>query len=117
MKIERNVGIPAAAYAGAPDLDIELAWLQESTRTPGFELSRKFWLRRAAFLDRLALREAGSYGLEATVPLIRTAEMAGSGLVVYDIAHSGLSPKGSDLVVGEDHRAYVREEYRASSLG
>ncbi|MEU7291760.1 hypothetical protein AB0A76_00930 [Streptomyces exfoliatus] len=116
MKIERSIGNPAAAYAGAPDFDIELAWLQECTRTQGFELSREFWLRRAAFLDRLALREAESHGVEATAALIRFAESAASGLVVYDTAHHGLSPKGSDLVAGEDHRAYVREQYRAARL-
>ncbi len=116
MTSERPVGDPGDAYTDAPDFDDELAWLQAYTDAPGFELNREFWLRRAALLDRLALREAESYGAETTVPLIRTAEMAASGLVEYDTAHHGLSPKGADLAAGEDHRAYVREEYRAWSL-
>ncbi|WP_406399455.1 hypothetical protein [Streptomyces uncialis] len=116
MTIERSVGDPETAYMGAPDLDIELPWLQGSTRTPGFESSREFLLRQAAFLDRLTLQQTQSHGSEVIGSLVRTAEMAAFGLVEHDTEHRGLSPKGADLAIGEDYRAYVREVYRAWSL-
>lgn len=116
MTIERSAGDPEAAYMGAPALDIELPWLQGFTRAPGFEATREFLLRKAAFLDRLALQQTESHGSEATRPLVRTAEMAAFGLVEHDTEHHGLSPKGADLAAGEDYRAYVREAYRAWSL-
>ena len=116
MTIERPVGDPAVAYQDAPDYDDEMAWLRMHTDTSGFERNRQFWLRRAALLDRIALRETETHGPEATVPLIRQAQSAAAELVEYDTAHRGLSPKGADLVAGEEHREYVREEYRVWRL-
>ncbi len=115
MTNEPRVGELAAAYVNAPDIDAELDWLRACTAAPEFELSREFCLRRAALLDRLVLREAANYGLEATAPLARTAELAGRCLVEHDIEHEGLSPKGAELVTGDDHRDYVRHAYRAWS--
>ncbi|MEU2155450.1 hypothetical protein ABZ532_10615 [Streptomyces sp. NPDC019396] len=105
MTIDRTTEDLGAAYADAPALDDELAWLRACAGHPAFEPSREFLLRQAALLDRLALQSA-------VMPLVRVALGAADRLVVHDIEHRGLSLRGHDLFAA-DHQAYVREEYRA----
>ncbi|MEU7132944.1 hypothetical protein [Streptomyces sp. NPDC046261] len=76
---------------------------------------REFWLRKAATLDRIALKGAAAYVPAVAGEAVEAAISAARQLVEYDIAHNGLSRKGHELVTGEDYREYVRQEYHAWS--
>ncbi|MFH8785045.1 hypothetical protein [Streptomyces roseoverticillatus] len=110
---------PAAAYAGAPRILSEIVWVLRQARAArssgadGTEQSREFWLRKAAVFDRIAMEEVATYAPQVAAKAVETAEAAARRLVEYDATHSGLSLRGSDVVTGEDCRAYVRREYHA----
>ncbi|MEV4925521.1 hypothetical protein [Streptomyces roseoverticillatus] len=110
---------PAAAYAGAPRMVSEILWVLRQVRvarsfgTDGTEQGREFWLRKAAVFDRIAIEEVATYAPQVAAKAVETAEVAARRLVEYDATHNGLSLRGSDVVTGEDCRAYTRREYHA----
>lgn len=105
------------AYVGAPSVNEEIGWLGEhaSGRAFGQEQDREFLLRKAAVMDRIALKEEAAYAPEVAAESMETADQAALQLIEYDVAHTGLSLKGAELITGSDHREYVRQEYRAWS--
>ncbi|MFJ9479992.1 hypothetical protein ACIRRI_34145 [Streptomyces mirabilis] len=105
-------------YAEAPSITREISWVaRTSTDRPlGQEADREFWLRKAALLDRIALAEAATYAPPVSAEAASLAGNAARRLAEYDAAHSGLSPRGAELVTDTDHREYVREQYREWSL-
>jgi hypothetical protein len=113
-----NTSDPDVTYADAPSIISEIGWVtqQAAGRRLGSELGREFWLRKAALLDRIALQEAAPYAPEVAATAIQTAEGAALGLIDYDSAHTGLSPRGADLATDADRRDYVREQYSNWSL-
>ncbi|MEW2029667.1 hypothetical protein AB0901_03945 [Streptomyces roseifaciens] len=113
MTHESNAPDPTTVYAEAPSIVSEICWLldQNVNRPFGTEQGRDFWLRKAAVLDRIAIEEAATYAPPVAANAVETAEEAARRLVEYDVTHSGLSLKGSDVITGDDCRAYVRREY------
>ena len=105
---------PSTAYAEAPSIIAEIGWVadQSVSRSFGSEMGREFWLRKAALLDRIALRETATYAPDLSAPAVQTAEQAALRLIEYDETHSGLSRRALDLVTGSDYREYVRDQYR-----
>lgn len=115
---QSEVSEPEACYAGAPCIADEMSWVteQEFSRTFTAGAAREYWLRKAAALDRTALEETRTLTPGTAAPAVRTAETAARRLVELDAADHRVSPRGADLSTGADHRAYVREAYRAWSL-
>ncbi|MFC5719605.1 hypothetical protein ACFP1Z_05355 [Streptomyces gamaensis] len=109
-----NLTDPAVAYDGAPSTIREIGWVAGSTKRP----TREFWLRKAALLDRIALKEAtmpdGGYVLDNAV---KCAEAAARQLVDFDTEQGPVSRRGAELVTGDDYRDYVRRAYLAWSHG
>ncbi|QLE73975.1 hypothetical protein FGW37_22465 [Streptomyces rectiverticillatus] len=106
---------PAAAYAGAPRILSEIVCVlrqAQSRRRFGTEQGREFWLRKAAVFDRIAIEEAATYAPDVAAPAVDAAANAARQLVEYDVTHTGLSLRGSDVVTDEDCRRYVRRQYR-----
>ena len=108
---------PEQAYANAPTITAEIAWLarQITTKAPGTDLPREFWLRKLATLDRIGLRDEDP----AVLPEIAAAAAL---LLELDAAHT--SVYGNPVSLGTypadhplwDHLgplAYLRQEYRA----
>lgn len=104
----------ADPYTGAPGIMAELCWVIAQALCSPFdeERDREFWLRKAAALDRLAIDVAAKRTRQGAAEEVELAEKAARRLVEYDATHTGLSLRGSDVVTGEDCRAYVRREYR-----
>jgi hypothetical protein len=90
---------PEQAYAKAPSTISEIGWTARAAtdRAFGQPASREFWLRKAALLDRIALRDetAGDVS-DAT----EAAEQAAYRLIDTDGATPTHNPRG-----------YVRQEY------
>ncbi|WP_171166816.1 hypothetical protein [Streptomyces sp. I05A-00742] len=114
---ESHTPDPSTAYATAPSIITEITWMAryKATRPTGREPGREFWLRKAALLDRIAIKEAASYAPEVAAPAIDAAAGAALQLVRYDATHDGLSLRGSELITADDHREYVRRAYLAWS--
>ncbi|MGW2281986.1 hypothetical protein [Streptomyces sp. NPDC001770] len=92
---------PQTAYALAPSIIREIGWIAEtarsiSSRAPGDD-AREFWLRKAALLDRIALKDER---VNATADASELATEAARRLVDIDRA---------DLIC--DPRHYVRQQY------
>nr|WSY53349.1 hypothetical protein OG999_26645 [Streptomyces sp. NBC_00886] len=106
---------PEAAYSDAPTIAQELCLIAEASGSHPTDVStdREFRLRKAALLDRLALRERVRSDDLAAADADEAANVAAEWLVEHDVAHRGLSRKGLDLVLAEDYRDYVRAEYAA----
>ncbi|GAA0386176.1 hypothetical protein [Streptomyces luteireticuli] len=102
------------AYSDAPSLFSEVVWVRKYGRVLGSQ-DREFLLRKAAIFDRIAIKEAATFAPETALPVIEVAEGLARRLVEHDVAHAGLSLKGSELVCGDDYRVYVRQEYLAWS--
>ncbi|OIJ89765.1 hypothetical protein [Streptomyces colonosanans] len=105
------------AYATAPSIVQEICLIAEASGSGPSDVSgdREFRLRKAALLDCIAVQERARYGVAASADADDAAEVAAEWLVEYDVAHSGLSRKGRDLVLAEEYRDYVRAEYEAWS--
>ncbi|MGW1076549.1 hypothetical protein [Streptomyces sp. NPDC002537] len=107
-----NTTDPAVAYAGAPSILMEMSWvISQSAPSAEWEQGREFWLRKAAMLDRMAIKEAAMYVPGVATGIVESAAQAARALVEYDVEHSGLSLKGAELITDEDHREYVRHQY------
>ncbi|MEV7427094.1 hypothetical protein [Streptomyces sp. NPDC091212] len=104
----------AIAYADAPSIVTEISWVTRATTDHflGQEPDRGFWLRKAAVMDRIAIKESALYAPEVAAEAVSAAALAARRLVEADVTHSGLSLKGSELVTDDDHRDYVRHAYR-----
>ncbi|MFI1103708.1 hypothetical protein [Streptomyces melanogenes] len=109
---------PEVAYASAPDIAAETEWVTRHADTPPTDASadRELRLRKAAALDRIALREEATRRSGIAIEAIATAVQAAQGLAAYDAEHGSLTFRGAELAGAEDFRAYVREEYRAWRL-
>ncbi|GAA0496496.1 hypothetical protein [Streptomyces olivaceiscleroticus] len=111
------------AYAEAPHLLAEMTWMtdQVATHASGMRLSREFWLRKAALLDRLAIREAEEEGIPEVVAEAGTlAARAAHRLAQYDRERGGGPFATSNGPIPPDsplwdpsYRPYVRQEYAA----
>ncbi|MEU5302747.1 hypothetical protein ACH4YO_18585 [Streptomyces noursei] len=91
---------PEEAYATAPSIIREIRWTadQAANRPFGTRLPRDYWLRKAAVLDRIALRaEADNYHPSDTAEV---ADEAAQRLMDMDDA---------DIIC--DPRHYVRQQY------
>ncbi|MET8981008.1 hypothetical protein ABZX85_35940 [Streptomyces sp. NPDC004539] len=107
--------VPAdVAYAGAPSIVQEICLIAETSGDGPSDVSadREFRLRKAALLDRIALRERARSGGEAAADADDAALVAAEWLIEHDVAHRNLSRRGQDLVLAEDYREYVRSAYR-----
>ncbi|MET7901302.1 hypothetical protein ABZS86_07415 [Streptomyces sp. NPDC005355] len=106
--------MPEEAYALAPSIVREIGWTAQTAADKPFgeDLDREYWLRKAALLDRIALREAeeGALGDAGEV-----ATEAARRLTEYDRAGEGdyhgapYWPEHPAAVA--DPRGYVRQEY------
>ncbi|MEU7485042.1 hypothetical protein [Streptomyces sp. NPDC042319] len=114
---------PVDTYAEAPHLLAEMTWItdQVATHASGMRLSREFWLRKAALLDRLAMREAEEVGIPgATAEADILAARAAHRLAQYDRERGGGPFATSNGPIPPDsplwdpsYRPYVRQEYAA----
>lgn len=87
---------PEQAYADAPSIAYESGWTEQTAKRLPDELDRDWYLRHAALLDRIALRDE-------TDQLGRATEEAdATALVLLDMDQA---PRGYDA------RAYVRQQY------
>lgn len=86
---------PEQAYAAAPSIISEIGWVARTAaeRPFGTEMSREFWLRKAALLDRIALGDGKA-------PAATGATHAARQLMDFD-----------DTAVICDPRHYVRQQY------
>lgn len=84
------------AYADAPAIAYEQAWTESTANVVPDELDRDWYLRHAALLDRIALRD------EPAQPDRATEEAEATALVLLDMDQA---PRGYDA------RAYVRQQY------
>lgn len=119
MKIQPDNGSTAAdtspdsPYQDTPSIAAEIAWVAQAAidRPLGYAADREFWLRKAALLDRIALREEADFAPEVAASAVTAAEEAARRLAEYDAGHSGPSFRGADLVTDADCREYVRTQY------
>ncbi|MFD5104608.1 hypothetical protein [Streptomyces cinereoruber] len=90
---------PEAAYAKAPSIISEIGWTARTVadRSFGAEMSREFWLRKAALLDRIAL------GDEVAGPISDATEAA------VEAARRLMDTDDTALIC--DPRHYVRQQY------
>lgn len=96
---EQEWPTPEHAYAKAPSIISEIGWTaRTATERPfGSEMSREYWLRKAALLDRIALADATA---QTTSDATEVAVEAARHLMdVHDAA------------VICDPRYYVRQQY------
>ncbi|WP_399088184.1 hypothetical protein ACGH2B_12940 [Streptomyces sp. BBFR2] len=110
---------PDKAYADAPRLLAEMRWVTDQVAAQPLNtgLSREFWLRKAALLDRIALAEtderykaeAGIAAAKAAHHLARYDRERGSGPFA---TRNGPIPPDSPQW-GSNYRPYVRQEYAA----
>jgi hypothetical protein len=108
--------IPAEdAYRFAPPLAEEVAWVTATAAylsdMPGDEpITREYWIRKAAALDRIALQVPGPDTEQA-------ATEAADALNVHDAIHDTTAgPIGPDMPIWKSHahgnpRGYTRQEY------
>ncbi|MER7551994.1 hypothetical protein [Streptomyces anulatus] len=108
---------PAVAYADAPSIIQEVGWVTAAAANcgDGGGIGREFWLRKAAVVDRIALHEVAVYAPEVAITAVQTAEATVLKFIEYEVAHSGLSLKGAELITAEDRFGYVREQYHVWS--
>ncbi|MEU5418746.1 hypothetical protein ACH4UT_24485 [Streptomyces sp. NPDC020799] len=108
-----NTSNPAIAYADAPSIIAEICWVAQQASQSFCEEQpdREFWLRKAAVLDRIAVKGTDMYVPELAAETVETAAQAARRLVEHDATQSGLSLKGAELVTDQDHREYVRHQY------
>ncbi|WP_411576221.1 hypothetical protein [Streptomyces mutabilis] len=107
---------PEEAYALAPSVIREIGWTAQTAADKPFgqDLGREFWLRKAALLDRIALRdeEDGAPG-DAVV----AATEAARRLIAYDRdgeGHYHGTPYWPEHpATTANPRGYVRQEYAA----
>ncbi|WP_432116067.1 hypothetical protein [Streptomyces sp. S1] len=90
---------PEQAYATAPSIISEIGWVARTAaeRPFGAEMSREFWLRKAALLDRIALGDNIAPPLSDAT---EDADRAAQRLMDVD-----------DAAVICDPRHYVRQQY------
>jgi hypothetical protein len=109
---------PDEAYALAPSIVREIGWIAKTAADKPFGevLGREYWLRKAALLDRIALRgvEDGVTGDAAEV-----ATGAARRLVTYDRDgegdYHGAPSWPEHPATDADPRGYVRQEYAHSA--
>lgn len=119
-----DVVSPEDAYGQAPSTVQEISALVNSCLRAGAgPLPRGWWLRKAALLDRIALKETAKFTPDIAAPALRAAEAAAKQLVLYDGQHltrgGEFSPDALASAApadGHGHRAYVRQEYLVWSL-
>ncbi|AOP46048.1 hypothetical protein [Streptomyces lydicus] len=87
---------PEEAYANAPTIAYEQTWTESTANASADELDRDWYLRHAALLDRMALRDDPDQDTCAAEDAEATA------IVLLDIDQA---PRGCDP------RAYVRQQY------
>ncbi|AJP03804.1 hypothetical protein TU94_22290 [Streptomyces cyaneogriseus subsp. noncyanogenus] len=105
---------PEEAYALAPNIIREIGWTAQTAADKpfGMDLDREYWLRKAALLDRIALREEedGVTGDAAGV-----ATEAARRLVAYDRDgegdYHGAPYWPEHPATDADPRGYIRQEY------
>ncbi|TJZ99694.1 hypothetical protein [Actinacidiphila oryziradicis] len=101
---------PDMAYASAPNIIREIGWVARTAANRPYDKPslREFWLRKAALLDRIAIKDGGDGAL--TVGEHAAAVFAG-----YDRDHhTGTGPHGPDAIEWDpSYRPYVRQEYAA----
>jgi hypothetical protein len=112
---------PETAYADAPPVIGEISTVltlpgrlaRPGERTP--QAVREQRLRKAALLDRIALREAEEYAPAVAAEAIAAAAAAARDLARYDAEHgTGAGPIGPGSPEWDpSHRPYVRQEYDA----
>jgi len=104
------------AYANAPSIAWEISWVLRALRKYPLShgIDREFWLRKAALLDRIALREETTLTPDAAADAVTAAGRAARQLADYDASFHGLSFRGEELATDEDFRAYVRRQYEAA---
>ena len=105
---------PDEAYALAPNILCEIGWTaQTATDTPfGCDLGREYWLRKAAVLDRIALRtEDDGLTSDATDAAIEAARQ----LIAHDRDREGgchgTPYRPEHPATAANPRGYVRQEY------
>jgi hypothetical protein len=113
---------PDEAYAHATSIVREIGTIADMSRRTSGAMPRDFWLRKAALVDRIALKEEATFSPEVAAPAVRAAEAAAEQLLAYDRKHgtrcgrfSPDSLSSPDSTDGQGHRAYVRQEYLAWS--
>ncbi|MHB9860315.1 hypothetical protein [Streptomyces sp. YIM S03343] len=101
---------PRDAYALAPTIADEFGWMVDVVATAeGFaEMDRDFYLRRAALLDRMALRD--EFDLFSDGDAAETAQAAALYLLDMDKGHY---KRRVPAQAEADPRGYVRREYAA----
>ncbi|MGA5351137.1 hypothetical protein ACPCJU_01835 [Streptomyces thermodiastaticus] len=105
---------PDEAYALAPSIVREIGWTAQTAADKpfGHDLGREYWLRKAALLDRIALRdeEDGSTSDATTV-----ATEAARRLIAHDAGgdgdYYGAPYWPEHPATAADPRGYVRQEY------
>ncbi|MFH8404288.1 hypothetical protein ACH4FX_05870 [Streptomyces sp. NPDC018019] len=110
------------AYEDAPTILAEMRWVidQVAASPSGSGLSREFWLRKAALLDRIALRESAECTPADAAESNTTAAKAAHRLAQYDRQRGG-GPLGTangpippdSPLWHPSYRPYVRQEYAA----
>ncbi|MFR0353568.1 hypothetical protein [Streptomyces sediminimaris] len=105
---------PEEAYALAPSIVREIGWTAQTAADKPFgqDLGREYWLRKAALLDRIALRdeEDGS-----TSDATAVATEAARRLIAHDQDgegdYYGAPYWPEHPATAADPRGYVRQEY------
>jgi hypothetical protein len=92
---------PEPAYALAPSIVCEIGWTAQAAADKPFgtRLGREFWLRKAALLDRIALRDEAD-GIHSD-----------AANVAVEAAHRLMDLDDSNFIC--EPRAYVRQHYAA----
>ncbi|MFJ1651749.1 hypothetical protein ACIOC2_10090 [Streptomyces sp. NPDC088337] len=107
---------PDEAYALAPSIIREIGWTAQTAADKPFgeSLDREYWLRKAALLDRIALRDEAD---GATGDAIEVATEAARRLITFDRAgeggYHGAPYWPEHPATTADPRGYVRQEYAA----
>ncbi|MEN2420800.1 hypothetical protein AABB02_22240 [Streptomyces rimosus] len=110
------------AYDDAPTILAEMRWItdQVAARPSGAGLSREFWLRKAALLDRIALKESARCTPTDAAESNAVAAKAAHRLAQYDRDRGGGPLSTTNGPIPPDsplwhpsYRPYVRQEYAA----
>ncbi|WP_171117687.1 hypothetical protein [Streptomyces sp. Z423-1] len=105
---------PDEAYALAPSMVREIGWTAGTAADKPFgeSLGREYWLRKAALLDRIALRDEED-GLSGDAAEVATE--AARRLIAHDRDgegdYHGASYWPEHPATAADPRGYVRQEY------
>ncbi|MFE0276684.1 hypothetical protein ACFWZY_32105 [Streptomyces sp. NPDC058992] len=105
---------PEGAYALAPSMVREIGWTAQTAADKPFgeSLGREYWLRKAALLDRIALRDEED-GLSGDAGEVATE--AARRLIAYDRDgegdYHGAPYWPEHPATDADPRGYVRQEY------